>query len=351
MKKREHDFLRTGNRRLIFLSFLMILIPIVILLGIIMGSTNIDILDVFAVIKGKITNEEIDNISKSTITVIWDLRLPRVILSLVVGGGLAVCGAAMQAVTQNVLAEPYILGISSGASAMVAFAYFLGIEKLASGLTLNSFAFAGAFSSMVIVYIVGTVGGSTGGNRLILAGMSVSVILNALTNFLISILPNDSSLKNVISWMWGSLASARWTNIFLPICISLVGLFFFIAMSNSYNLISFGNETAVSMGVNYSYIVGSTLFIIAVMTGTFVSVCGLIGFIGFVIPHLVRLLIGAEYRKLFPCAYLLGAVFLCIMDILSRYIFAPREMAVGIFSAFIGGPLFVFLLLKKNRRP
>lgn len=354
MNSVKSGFLKSDYSKAVFFILLVCLVPITIIAGVIFGSADITAAEVLGVTANKLFGIESVSISEARTAIIWDLRIPRILLALAVGGGLAVCGAVMQAVTQNVLAEPYILGVSSGASAMVALAYFVGIHKIEffsyTGNAVQIFAFVGALISLLLVYGVGATERSGTTNHLILAGMAVSVMLNALTNFLISILPNDSSLKNVINWMWGSLASARWSNIHLPSVVSLIGLIFFLSLSNSYNLISLGRETAVSLGVNTRLVTKVTLFAVAFVTGVFVSYCGLIGFVGFIIPHTVRLLVGSEHKRLLIFTYMLGAVFLGIMDIFSRNLFAPREIAIGIFSAFVGAPFLVFLLTGKSRR-
>lgn len=341
--------LKTKNTYTLLFISLLIALPASIVIGVIFGSSDVSLTDIFVICRDKIIGVEVKGIPASSVSIVWGLRFPRMILAIVVGGGLAICGAAMQAITQNVLAEPYILGVSSGASAMVAFAYYLSLDRIFSGSAVAVFAFLGALLSLLLVYAIGAVGQAGTRNYLILGGMAVSVILNAVTNFFSAVLPNDSALKNVILWMWGSLAGARWDNVALPAAVSIIGLIFFCCMSSSYNLISLGRETAISLGINIKKVTGWTLFAVSVLTGIFVASCGLIGFVGFIIPHIVRMLIGSEHRKLFPFTYLSGAVFLAWIDIISRNILAPREMAVGIFSAFVGGPFFVFLLIQKKR--
>ncbi len=323
--------------------------------GIIFGAVDLSLADIGEIIRGKLAGTQIDSVPGYAVNIVWELRFPRALLAVAVGGGLAICGAAMQSITQNVLAEPYILGVSSGASAMVALAYYvrLGVSLfrvIPESSAVSMFAFAGAMLSLLLVYSIGMTGRSGSGNHLVLAGMAVSVILNAVTNFIIAMLPNESALKNVTMWMWGSLAGARWSNVTLPIVVSVAGLLFFSTFSNSYNLMSLGNETAVSLGTNVRQMKRITLFVLSLMTGIFVASCGLIGFIGFIIPHIVRMVAGADHRKLFPYSYLCGAAFLSSMDIISRTLLAPREMAVGIFSAFCGGPFFVFLLFRRTKR-
>lgn len=341
--------LKKKKIRILFLAALAASVPITVMAGVILGSADVSLQEVGAIIGNKLFGGELLDVSMSKSSIIWDLRMPRMLLAIAIGGGLAVCGVAMQAITQNVLAEPYILGVSSGASAMVALAFFLRLDRLLSISMVPLFAFLGALGSLILVYSVASARRTGAAGHLILAGMAISVLLNAMTNFLIAMLPNESSLKNVINWMWGSLANARWSNVFLPMTVSIGVFVIFYFFSNAYNLISLGSDTATSFGVDVKKITKLTLFFLSIATGIFVSACGLVGFVGFIIPHIVRILVGSEHRRLFPYTFLMGAVFLALMDILSRNLFAPREMAVGIFSAFVGSPFFIFLLFRKSR--
>lgn len=319
-----------------------------LLFGVIFGSADLTLHTVMEVLKLKLFGIQDTELSTSAVYIVWNLRLPRAILAIAVGGGLAVCGAAMQAITQNVLADPYILGVSSGASAMVSLGYFLGGVFVSSGAATNIFAFAGAMLSLLLVYSVGAAKNGASNTRLVLAGMAVSVVLNAVSQFFIT-MSEEKAARSVTMWMMGSLAEARWGNLAIPIAASLIGLAFFWANARSYDLISLGDETAVSMGVNTARMKKSTMLMVAFVTGVIVSCCGLVGLVGFVVPHVVRLLLGAGHRKLLPAAFLTGCIFLVWMDILARTIMAPQELPIGIFTAFCGGPFFIWLLYKQSR--
>lgn len=338
-----------GALKMVILSISIIAVLVVsILIGILLGSAELSPTSVVDVIKFKMFNIGAESVSSSATYIVWDLRLPRAILALVVGGGLAICGAAMQSITQNILADPYILGVSSGASAMVSLTFFLGGIFAQSAYITQLFAFSGAIIAMAIVYAIGTMGNTVSNTRLVLAGMAISIIFNAVSQLFITI-SSLTTTRSITMWMMGSLADARWTNIALPAVGSLIGLLFFFANARSYNLISLGDETAVGLGVNVSRVKKWTILVVAFVTGIIVSSCGIIGLVGFFIPHVVRILIGSDHRKLFPISYLVGSVFLVWMDILARTIMAPQEVPIGIFTALCGGPFFIWLLYRQTR--
>ena len=270
-------------------------------------------------------------------------------MAIAAGGGLAVAGAAMQAVTQNVMADPYILGASSGASAAVAFTFVIGGVFAQSSSVISVFAFAGAILALLLVYSVGMVGSAGSTSRLVLAGMAISVILTAATQFFVSIAPDAYTVRNITAWTMGSLSSARWTTIGFPSFGAIAGSLVFIYFGRAFNLLSQGDDTATSLGLNVKSIKRLTIIVTAFITGAVVSVGGVIGFIGFIIPHIVRILIGSDHRRVFPLSFLVGGLFLMWMDVLARTIIAPKELPVGIFTAFCGGPFFIWLLYRKNR--
>lgn len=317
--------------------------------GVLLGSAYLTFGTVIDVIKLKLFGVESEELKKSAISIVWELRLPRVLLAFAAGGGLAVAGAAMQAVTQNVLADPYILGASSGASAAVAFAFVVGGSLANSSSFISAFAFGGAMLSLILVYSVGMIGSAGSGSRLVLSGMAVSVILTAATQFFISIAPDTYTVRNITTWTMGSLTSARWNNIGIPFFGSIIGSSFFMLMARAYNLLSQGDETATSLGVNVALVKKLTILVVSFITGVVVAAGGVIGFIGFIIPHVVRILVGSDHRRVFPLSFIIGSLFLMWMDVLARTIMAPKELAVGIFTAFCGGPFFVWLLYRKNK--
>ncbi|SHN83469.1 FecCD family ABC transporter permease [Desulfitobacterium chlororespirans] len=335
---------------LVLLSVLVFLsLVFSILVATAFGSAELSLRTVLDILKMKLFGIQDDANVQSAVYIVWNLRLPRAILAIAAGGGLAICGAAMQSITQNVLADPYILGVSSGASAAVSLCFFIGGTFAQTGL-LQTFAFLGAALSMALVYGVGMSGGVASNNtRLVLAGMAISIILNAISQFFITMSAVNTS-RSITMWMMGSLAGARWDNVAIPLLGSVLGLLFFLGNARSYNLISLGDETAIGLGVNVVRVKLLTTLVIALVTGLIVSSCGIIGLVGFVIPHVVRLLLGTNHRRLFPLSFLIGSLFLVWMDLLARFVMAPQELPIGILTAFCGGPFFVMLLYQQTKK-
>lgn len=333
----------------VLLVVLFAALVVSIIAGIFLGSADLTARTVIDVLQSKLLGIENNDLKRSAISIVWELRLPRVLLAIAAGGGLAVSGTAMQAVTQNVMADPYILGASGGASAAVACTFVIGGAIGASNACVSIFAFAGAMLALLMVYSVGMVGSAGSSNRLVLAGMAVSVILSAATQFFISIAPDAYTVRNITAWTMGSLSNARWTNIAFPCISAVVGSIFFVYTARAYNLLSQGDEAAISLGLNVKVLKRLTILVVSFITGAIVAAGGVIGFIGFIIPHVVRIFIGSDHRKVFPFAFLIGGLFLMWMDVLARTVISPKELPVGVFTAFCGGPFFIWLLYRKNR--
>ena len=334
------------------IAIIILLLTLSMTAGAIFGSAPLTIKQVMTVLQFKCTGVKTADFYLPHFFIVWDLRIPRSILALALalaaGGTLAVAGVAMQAITQNVLADPYILGISSGASAAVGFVFFMGGALYFSSYSIPLFAFCGAIFSLMLVYKIGKVGSSSS-TRLVLAGIAVSMAFHALTQFFITIMPENANLALLVSWMMGSLAGARWNNIAVPCIGSLIGVCFFFITARAFNLISLGDETALSLGINVKRIKRMTAICVAFTTGLIVAASGIIGFVGFIIPHIIRLIAGSDHRRLFPLSFLCGGLFLIWMDILARTAFAPQEVPIGVFTALCGSPFFIWLLSRQNK--
>lgn len=347
--KTDNAKIKSGLITSVIFGSILIFAVITVLIGVSFGSKNINMADCLHIILGKTFHFDLDENLSRDVTILWNMRMPRMLLALAAGGGLALGGCAMQALTQNVLADPYVLGISSGASAMVSLAFLIfGGTAIISYVT-PVFAFAGALLAMFLVYGIGMISGNSSTNNLILTGMAISVILNAASNFIITLLPNAFIMESAAMWLWGSLSGARWYNIAFPIFVSMISLIVLSAAGDRFDLLSLGEETAVTLGVSTKIIRRFTIIIVSLLIGAIISASGLIGFVGFIIPHTCRIIFGSKNRKLMLFSYIIGGIFLAWMDILSRTLLAPKEIAVGIFSAFCGGPFFIYLLYRKNK--
>lgn len=276
--------------------------------------------------------------------IVWELRLPRVLTAAAVGAGLALCGAVMQSLTRNPLADPYLLGLSSGASLGAVLVLVLGISVL-----LPVAAFAGAVLALAAALgLAGALGAITP-TRTILSGLAVSQLCAAATSFVIFWSATGDSYREILSWLMGSVAGATWSSVAIA-GIAVLVLGSVLALSGSVlDAFTFGDSSAAALGVSVERTRWLLLVGVALLTGALVSVSGAVGFVGLILPHAVRLLTGARHRLLLPLAALTGASFLVWADTIARTVFAPREVPVGIITAAIGAPVFALLLWRGRR--
>lgn len=276
--------------------------------------------------------------------IVWELRLPRVLTAAAVGAGLAIAGAVMQAITRNSLADPYLLGLSSGASLGAVAVLVLGVAVL-----LPVAAFLGALVALGATLLIAGAGASLTPSRTILAGIAVSSLGAALTSFVIFWTATGDSYREILSWLLGSLAGASWSSVLIAGgAILIIGVPLLLG-GRVLDAFAFGDTSAAALGVNVTGTRWLMLVGTALLTGGMVSVSGSIGFVGLVLPHAVRLIVGARHRALLPLAALTGAIFLIWCDTAARALFDPRELPVGIVTAFIGAPVFVLLLVRSRR--
>ncbi len=274
--------------------------------------------------------------------IVWLIRLPRVLLAGIVGAGLAVVGTTMQATVRNPLADPYLLGTSSGASVGAVLVIMLGINFLAP-YSLSILAFVGAVGSFAIVFVMAQTRGRVSPTRLILAGVATAYVLSAITS-LILFMGDERAVRGVLFWMLGTLSGAEWSYLGLPAAALLVGISFLVLKYRAMNALLAGEETAVTLGVNTQALRCQLLLLTALLTGVMVAVSGAIGFVGLMMPHIVRLVSGADHRLVLPASALAGSIFLIWVDVLARTIVQPQEIPVSIITALVGAPFFLWLL-------
>jgi iron complex transport system permease protein len=328
-------------RKVITISVLLsLLLILVILVSITMGSVKVppfrSIRILFQAILGlKGTGSETER------TIILSLRLPRAVLAGFVGAGLSVAGATFQALLRNPLADPYILGVSSGAAVGAIIAILLGLGTFSFGLPLASFL--GALLTILVVFYFGRQEGKIHPNTLLLAGVIIGSFLSALIMFFISVSQKEE-LHTIIFWLMGdfSFSNARAILIIFPYI--LLGFFLLYVRSRHLNLILSGEENAVQLGVDVERLKLVSYLSASLITAASVSVCGLIGFVGLIIPHSVRLIFGPDHRLLIPASAFIGASFLIASDTFARTLLAPTELPVGVITAAFGGPFFIYLL-------
>jgi len=279
--------------------------------------------------------------------IIWEFRTPRVLLAAVVGAGLSVAGACLQVLARNGLADPYVLGVSSGAGLGAVLAITIGSSVL-GGLGASGAAFVFSLLTLVLVFLFAQRGGRIGPTRLVLAGVAVSYLATAATSF-VQLYVNPLELRGIMFWILGSLASASWDDLGLPTLAIVVSTAWLVARGRSMNVMATGDDTASALGVDVNRFRIELLVISSLLTATAVSVSGGIGFVGLMVPHAARFVVGPEHRRMLPVCALGGAVFMVLVDLLSRVVDRPNELPVGIFTAALGAPFFLVLLRRSGR--
>lgn len=342
--------IKKKKKFVIWFAIFTLLLVIAVIFGVAFGSTSINPKLVYQFLGEKILGLNLvdGEISNSVSSIIWEIRLPRVILAAIAGGSLAICGVLMQCITRNSIADPYILGISSGASAGAVAVIVIGGTAM-GGLSVAGGAFIGSILCGVLVFIIGTQCGKTSSTtRLVLSGLALSTIFSALTNMLIYSAENSNQAKAAMFWTMGSLGGAKWDILLQPIIALVIVMIISIILSKSLDLLLFGDDSAVMLGMNVKLIKTIVILASTLLISIVVSLTGAIGFIGLVVPHIVRTITGSNHKQLIVLSALLGASFLIMSDVLSRVIFAPREVPIGIVTALIGGPFFLWLISKNN---
>ncbi len=279
--------------------------------------------------------------------IVWQVRLPRVLLAVVVGAGLSVVGTTLQALVRNPLADPYVLGITSGASVGAVTVILLGWS--AFGIySLSASAFLGALGAFALVFLMAQKGGRIAPMRLILSGVALSYVLTAVTSFLIFWADTDGiKARSVLFWLLGGLGGARWAHLGLPAASVAAGTVLVGLQARRLNALVMGDETATSLGVGVDRFRRQLFVACSLLTAVMVAVAGGIGFVGLMMPHVSRLLVGPDHRRALPVAVLGGAIFMVWADVAARTLVAPEELPVGIITALAGGPFFLWLIHRR----
>ncbi|GAB2779527.1 FecCD family ABC transporter permease [Streptomyces daliensis] len=281
---------------------------------------------------------------RSAYTVVWDLRLPRALLAAVVGAGLASVGVAVQALVRNALADPFVLGISSGAAVGANAVLLFGALGALGIWALSVSAFVSALAAMALVYAVARTAQGLTPLRLVLTGTAMYYGFSALTTLMVFAAERGEAARSAMMWLLGSLGGASWAS--LPIATGAVaaGLAYLLLSARRLNALAMGDETAAALGVDAGRLRRELFLLAAAVTGAVVAVSGAIGFVGLMVPHAVRVLVGADHRRVLAVAPLAGAVLLVWVDVLSRIVLAPVELPVGVLTAVIGVPCFLLLM-------
>ena len=288
------------------------------------------------------------DVTRQQDAVIWTIRLPRVLMGAVAGAGLAVSGAALQGIFRNPLADPGLIGVSSGAALGAVTAIVLNVTVLGIW-TLPVFAFVAGLLVTSLVYLIARHDGRTEVVTLLLAGVAISAVIGAGVGLLIT-RATDQQIRTVTFWTMGSLGGTLWNQIWIVALVTAVGIALVIRSGQALNLLVLGEREARHLGVHVERTRTLLMFTTAAMTGVSVAFTGAIGFVGLVVPHLVRLWLGPDHRRLLPCAALMGASLLLIADLVSRTIVQPLELPIGVVTSLIGGPFFLWLLIRTRRQ-
>ena len=315
---------------------LMLLLLLVMLFALTKGTVEIGLGEIIAVARG--------GGEGAVRSIVLDIRLPRIVLAGVVGGGLATAGVAFQALLKNPLAEPYILGVSSGSGVGVILAMMAGSI---SAWLLPLASFTGALVTIVLVYLIGRVGGRLHTTTMLLAGVMIAAFFGAIIMFLLST-ASLNEMGSALFWLMGDLSAADSRKALIAILYCSAGFILLYANFRGLNLLTVGEETALHLGAGVEGLKVAIFVTASLMTGLSVAFSGLIGFVGLVVPHSARLLFGGDHRLLLPASALLGGSFLVISDTIARSVVAPAELPVGVITASVGAPLFIYLLKRRT---
>ena len=277
--------------------------------------------------------------------IFWQLRLPRVLMSVLVGAVLSVCGAAYQSIFRNPLTDPYVLGVSSGASLGAAVAILLGLEAFLWGV--GGMALAAALATVWLIYRIASIGNRMHTTTLLLTGVCLTLLISALISFLMVL--NQEKMDSIIFWTMGSFGSSSWTDVAVMAPVAVAGMGVVLWYSRDLNLLLAGSEAAKSMGCEVETVKRVLLLATTLMVAFAVSTCGVIGFVGLIVPHAVRLVAGADNRRVVPYSMLCGALFVLVCDTLARYLLRPSELPVGSLTSMVGAPMFIYLLYRNKK--
>jgi iron complex transport system permease protein len=284
-------------------------------------------------------------------TIIWNIRLPRIVLAIVAGAGLAAAGATMQGILRNPLVSSYVLGISSAAGfgAALAIIFGFGIISAVGGYLIIGNAFIFCLLAMLLVFFIARVRGMSS-ETVILAGVAVGFLFSALLSLLQYIAPQENALQAIVFWLMGGLLGANWGDLTVCIPIVAIAVILMIFQAWNINIMSMGEDVAVSLGVNSKRVLGINMILETIATASIIAFTGVIGFVDLIAPHIARMLIGNDHRYLIPCSILVGSLMLLASDTVGRLIIMPVEIPVGIVTSLLGVPFFIYLLVSKRRQ-
>jgi iron complex transport system permease protein len=343
---------RSRLRLGIFYGFVLPVLFLALLAGVGIGSTSISWPIILRVVEIKLLPHAWTSaipIFKADQVIVWLIRVPRVVVAFFVGAALASAGVIMQALFRNPLAEPGLVGAGAGAVLGGVISFVFGWSAT-SVLSLPLLAMLGALLALALVYTMATRGGVTPVSTLLLSGVATAALLGAISSLLLSVsIVNWQIAQDIVFWMMGGLDARTWTHVWLCAPFVILGLAASLLQTRDLDLLQLGEETAASFGVDVESSKRRLTLTAAILTGAAVAVAGLVGFVGLVVPHAVRLVLGPSNRSLLPASAITGGAFLILCDLVARTIHPPTEIRLGIVTALLGGPVFIFLLLRQYR--
>ncbi len=341
---------RPGARRrdrvplAVVLAVCAALLVVVMTLGVGIGSVPLSPVAVWHVVAGGLAGHPENTVAG---IIVWQIRLPRVLLAAVVGAALTTAGAVVQVLVRNALADPFLLGVSSGASVGATAVLLLGAFASLGVWAISVGSVLGALAAMTAVFLVSRSGRGLAPTQLILCGVVLSALFESVTSFLI-FRGNPQATQAVLFWLLGSFGLASWNQLPIPAIALAAAMVYLLAQGRALNAMAMGVEPAASLGVDVRRLRRNLFVVTSLMAGVAVAVSGIIGFVGLVVPHIVRLVVGSDHRRVLPAGVLFGAAFMVLGDLLARTIVAPQEMPIGVITAFIGAPTLIVLI---RRRP
>ena len=337
----------SAYNKLLFISpAILILLFIVSIISLSNGAVSTSYRDLFNYIFGFLLNtNDIDPIKEKVIT---NIRFPRILLSILVGASLAVSGAALQGIFKNPMADPGIIGVSSGAAVGAVIILSLGFASY-SLLMLPIFSFIGGLSAAFLVFLISRLASSSTSSSFILSGLAVSTFLNSVISLIILSSKKFGELTSILNWLAGGFQDARWEHVYMTFPIVLAALPFLIFYSNRINILSLSDDSAKSLGLNVNKDKFIILILATLVTSVSVAVSGILAFVGIMIPHITRLIVGPDNRVVIPVSALIGSLFILSGDLLARTVMLPNEIRLGVITSFIGAPYFIFLLIKQRK--
>jgi iron complex transport system permease protein len=343
-----HTVKKTHRRWLYVGAFFLCVITVITIFSINLGSADIRVVTLLNIIRGKVLFQDqvLQTIPQSKIAIVWDIRLPRILVAILVGSGLAVSGAVFQSLLMNPLADPYTIGVSTGAAFGAVVAIYCNLFITTYVLPITPFAFVGAILTLLLVIKIATRSGYLSSSNLVIAGIIVSSILSAGISFLKS--ASGEQVSAIIYWLLGNLAARTWQQVGLAIPVIVVGTLICTYFASDLNILCLGEKESRSLGVNTQKIRRIYLITASLITAICVSVSGIIGFIGLIVPHILRFSLTSDNRALIPLSAFLGGMLLLLADNVSRVAF-DIEIPVGVITTLFGGPFFIYIFITRNK--